>query len=903
MTDKNGKLTQYSYDIHGRLISKAIGSSIISYTYDNNGNQLTITDSTGTTTRTYDEQNRVLTKAVPKFGTTTYTYDNAEGNGLYSETTTDFKNNLTKKVYDKAGRLYQVIADGKTTAYEYYGNGSRKSVTYNDGAKEEYTYYKNGLNKTLVNKKATGLIIDSYSYTYDRANNQTSKLDSKGVTNYAYDSLNRLVKTTEPSGKETSYTFDKAGNRLTETIKLGTSSVTTKYTYNEQNRLMSTVCQSGSQTVTDKYRYDNNGNTISKTSETVKPIDSTLQSKATVFKAGQSPTGENACYDEITLYEFDVWNQLIKTTVKDKRISYSYNGEGYRVSKDINGQTTNYLYEADKVILETDGANNQVAKNIYGLNLLTRTAGNDTINYMYNGHADVTALLNQEGTVTATYYYDAFGNIIEQTGNANNNITYAGYQYDGETGLYYLNARMYDPKIARFLQEDTYAGDRNDPLSLNLYTYCANNPVTYFDPTGHAVAKEGTRGDTVQAIQEKLNKLGYNVGKADGVFGEKTKAAVIKFQKDNGLTVDGIVGNQTLTEIYFEQSKQRAKANGITLPEAQKAKVGQLSGNVSIMTDAKFSQALQGINELKSKTNGGSVNTDVKDNEIVVNKVNFGSTAPTSEPVTLTPQTPVSAASSAEMSALTTKAASISSAISASDVATINASKSTNSVGGTGIDNTALKAIELACSYNTMSATDRIESLIDIGKGSNNTLVKAAVAPAIIINEPQKMAENIQAAVQFQLNIGTNYQNPELSQAFASVFTAYVAGKVLEGMNLPSKETVSTGYHVTKTEYAESIAKNGFRESAAGRAGGGGVYVNNTPEGAFAEFSKYNPPGTPNTMLTVKYNAGANVMIENPGAHIKGPLPIFGDTLTFESTQLPGTYNTIVRNGSIVIQK
>ena len=527
MTDKNGKLIQYTYDIHGRLISKAIGSSIISYTYDNNGNQLTITDSTGTTVRTYDEQNRVLTKTVPKFGITTYTYDNAEGNGLYSETTTDFKNNLTKKVYDKAGRLYQVIADGKTTAYEYYGNGSRKSVTYNDGAKEEYTYYKNGLNKTLVNKKATGLIIDSYSYTYDRANNQTSKTDSKGVTNYAYDSLNRLVKTTEPSGKETSYTFDKAGNRLTETIKLGTSSVTTKYTYNEQNRLMSTACQSGSQTVTDKYRYDNNGNTISKTSETVKPIDSAVESKATVFKAGQSPTGDNTCFDEITLYDFDVWNQLIKTTVKDKKISYSYNGEGYRVSKDINGQTTNYLYEADKVILETDEANNQIAKNIYGLNLLTRTAGNDTMNYMYNGHADVTALLNQDGIVTATYYYDAFGNILEQTGNANNSITYAGYQYDGETGLYYLNARMYDPKIARFLQEDTYLGDRNDPLSLNLYTYCYNNPIIYFDPTGHVVTDWDKSHLTSDEIKD-LEAIGNQWANADA-----QKKAELRSEADN----------------------------------------------------------------------------------------------------------------------------------------------------------------------------------------------------------------------------------------------------------------------------------------------------------------------------------------------------------------------------------
>ena len=44
---------------------------------------------------------------------------------------------------------------------------------------------------------------------------------------------------------------------------------------------------------------------------------------------------------------------------------------------------------------------------------------------------------------------------------------------------------MYDPKIARFLQEDTYTGDRNDPLSLNLYTYCHNEPVMYADPSGH----------------------------------------------------------------------------------------------------------------------------------------------------------------------------------------------------------------------------------------------------------------------------------------------------------------------------------------------------------------------------------------------------------------------------------
>jgi len=103
----------------------------------------------------------------------------------------------------------------------------------------------------------------------------------------------------------------------------------------------------------------------------------------------------------------------------------------------------------------------------------------------------VTALVNAStGTIAASYYYNAFGVVLESTGTANNSILYAGYQYDKETGLYYLNARMYDPATARFLQEDTYTGDRTDPLSLNLYTYCHNEPLMYSDPTGHREVTE-----------------------------------------------------------------------------------------------------------------------------------------------------------------------------------------------------------------------------------------------------------------------------------------------------------------------------------------------------------------------------------------------------------------------------
>jgi RHS repeat-associated protein len=120
------------------------------------------------------------------------------------------------------------------------------------------------------------------------------------------------------------------------------------------------------------------------------------------------------------------------------------------------------------------------------MNLLKRTAGNQSYLYMYNGHGDVTALLNSSGNVATQYYYDAFGGITEETVKVNNPFRYAGYEYEDESGLYYLKARHYAPSIARFMQEDTYRGSMRDPLSLNLYTYCHNEPVMYWDPTGHA---------------------------------------------------------------------------------------------------------------------------------------------------------------------------------------------------------------------------------------------------------------------------------------------------------------------------------------------------------------------------------------------------------------------------------
>lgn len=78
------------------------------------------------------------------------------------------------------------------------------------------------------------------------------------------------------------------------------------------------------------------------------------------------------------------------------------------------------------------------------------------------------------------YEYRPDGKLLRSQGTVPNRLLYGGQQYDLEVGQYYLWARYYNPVVGRFTQEDPYRGD-----GLNLYAYCANNPVTYYDPSGY----------------------------------------------------------------------------------------------------------------------------------------------------------------------------------------------------------------------------------------------------------------------------------------------------------------------------------------------------------------------------------------------------------------------------------
>ncbi|MFD1176916.1 RHS repeat domain-containing protein [Paenibacillus puldeungensis] len=331
--------------------------------------------------------------------------------------------------------------------------------------------------------------------------------------------MNRLQSVTEPSGKITTYAFDASGNREREKLVNGSSKTVINYEYDEQNRLTSTS-QNSIEGTKQKvaYHYDNNGNLLNKSTETTKKVDpeNPIEPTFGMFIYGQP--NENPRIADIVSgvasYHYDVWNQLESSSTGSGTTLYQYNGEGLRTKKIANGKSTQYVYENNDVVLETDERGKQIAFNVYGGPLLTRTIGTEQYMYLYNGHADVTSLIDNAGNTKASYEYDAFGNIASSEGTVNNPVRYSGYQYDEESQLYYLNARYYDPKIARFLSEDTYKGNLNDPLSLNLYTYVSNNPLVYSDPTGHWQQRDSKLNVQAQASIIALTNSYYKATNA-----------------------------------------------------------------------------------------------------------------------------------------------------------------------------------------------------------------------------------------------------------------------------------------------------------------------------------------------------------------------------------------------------
>ena len=186
--------------------------------------------------------------------------------------------------------------------------------------------------------------------------------------------------------------------------------------------------------------------------------------------------------------------------------SYSYNADGIRTAKTVNGVKHTYALSGTTILNEewTENGVQHLLMYVYDANgspvgMVYRNstmAANATEEYLFvkNIQDDILHMYNSAGKKLVSYVYDAWGNIISTTysngGGTSaarfNPFTYRGYYRDSETGMYYLNSRYYNPKMGRFINADDInnLGAEGDVLSHNLYIYCLNNPVNRTDAQG-----------------------------------------------------------------------------------------------------------------------------------------------------------------------------------------------------------------------------------------------------------------------------------------------------------------------------------------------------------------------------------------------------------------------------------
>ena len=217
-----------------------------------------------------------------------------------------------------------------------------------------------------------------------------------------------------------------------------------------------------------------------------------------------------------TAYTFTWKNgrQLATATANGKSLSFTYNDQGMRLTKTVDGVTHTYSLDGDRIVAEEWG--NQLLVYFYDdaglpMGMMYRNSSYadkqfDYYLYEKDVFGNIIAIYNASGTKVASYCYDAWGNCTVLTNTngigAMNPFRYRGYYLDTETNLYYLQSRYYDSYVGRFINADGTINGNGDLIGYNLFAYCSNNPVMYTDYSG-----EGWIRDFLEKAKNFLGKI------------------------------------------------------------------------------------------------------------------------------------------------------------------------------------------------------------------------------------------------------------------------------------------------------------------------------------------------------------------------------------------------------------
>ncbi len=500
-TDAKGQVTTYSYDATNNLsqmsyANATIATPSVSFVYDPVYNRLTsMTDGTGTTAYTYYPAtglgaNKLHTVDGPLANdTTTYAYD--EVGRVVSRGLASF---ATTPGYDTLGRLTSLGSPLGIFNWTYLNNTGRPlTVTYPNNQVTTYGYLNNVGDQRLQEIKhqqaSGGTVLSQFDYTYDPVGNIATWQQQLGATpakvyTFGYDMADQITSAVQKDAstqqilKNYGYGYDPAGNR---SINAQDSSATMSQ-YNNRNELLSqaaatslpvagTLTEYATVTVNGAPAPVDSSNRFTATAPvgtgtlTVVATDPSANQRTSTYSVSVTGTAQTFTYDPngnltgdgTKIYQWDAENRLVAVLQGATTLaSFVYDGNGKRQQKIAGGLTHIYIYDEANVIEERIGTT-QTLDYVQGAGIDQTLAQRDqagVVSYYLTDHlGSIAQVTNSSGAVTLTREYDLWGNLL--LGSATSGYAYTGREWDAEAGIYYYRARYYDPKIGRFISEDT----------------------------------------------------------------------------------------------------------------------------------------------------------------------------------------------------------------------------------------------------------------------------------------------------------------------------------------------------------------------------------------------------------------------------------------------------------------
>ena len=506
--DARGEMIDYAYDAAGRIetVTSTDGVTTFYYDVDSSGGGLTMSCNLpgrlasvdgpiNQTTYCYDQRGRVTHEGVivHALGALEYATEQAwdsldrRTNILYPDGT------QLSQTYGENGRVEEVSVDGIhatqqiVSHVQYTPWGAPRRIQLANGAELVYRY-DGRMRPKANNVQHNGSWLQQLQLTLDNVGNVTAVTDaiSYGSADYQYDDLYRLVQASGDryGGEVATYEYDRLGNLLYKGFSdAGSSLHIGTLTYGHATNPNAVTAALG-----DTFVYDNAGNLIEDgTHEFDYTPDGSLR---TAFPAG---TGG----------------------ISPPLIELHYDHTGRRIGK--TGSSGNSVYYFPEAELRTIGGVDTWVKHVVvGGRTVARFEDtfsaadvSDHVFFYADDHlGSPTLVLDMAGAIVERYYSHPWGEEntypLEAQDAANGTTDFMdsyyaagdpasklerrfqGREIDGEVGLYNFDARLYHPRLGRFMTPDSIVPQRLNSQNWNRYAFVRNNPVAFIDPTGHA---------------------------------------------------------------------------------------------------------------------------------------------------------------------------------------------------------------------------------------------------------------------------------------------------------------------------------------------------------------------------------------------------------------------------------